>query len=71
MSANARAARREAQQRVNRLLLVGTLAGLALFFGIIVAQDVAEPGSLASQTFEQRGQSGLQPIRPRVRTRTS
>jgi hypothetical protein len=74
MSGSARAARRQAQQRINRILLAGSLGGLALFFGIIVAQDGAGPESPAgqpAQTVQQQDQSVRQPVRPRVRTRTS
>ena len=70
MNGNAHAARQQAQRRVNRMLLAGTLGGLALFFSIIIAQSTSSDQSLAPQTSQSVEQQS-QPLQPRVRTRTS
>jgi hypothetical protein len=62
---DARAVRRRRQLRFNRLLLGGSLGSLALFLGIIVAQDAVAPDPPVSMDSQQVQQQ------PRIRTRTS
>ncbi len=74
MIVDAKAARRERQLRLKRLMLVGSAGSLALFMAVIAAQDAVNVDPPTSVTIVQ-GQSqdspAIHPQRPRIRTRTS
>lgn len=74
MSIDARAARFERQQRIKRLLLIGTAGSLLLFFGLISAQEITQreaATSMVSVQDQSQDEPAIVAPAPRIRTRTS